>query len=186
MNAIKVYFGGVLQHEYDPVKAKEYYERTKQLKGRQAGQANDPRNRDRELIDGPSNGMSDARREEIAARVDALKEQLKVFRAVLKRLVDEAKKRSGLEVDEEEDEGSEPSNSDSESESEEGGKKKKSESEKLTASEKRKKAKAAKEAYIEENPGSEIAEIQKKLDEVTKKIEAAKRKLARQANGSQI
>jgi hypothetical protein len=68
--------------EYDPVKAKEYYERTKQLKGRDKGSAEDPKSGSRPPKAPPASDRQ-AVRAAAAARVKSLNDKLTKLRAAL-------------------------------------------------------------------------------------------------------
>lgn len=167
-----------LAHDYDPVKAKEYYERTKKLKGRKKGVEDDEN-----LLDGnstiegldnrgsnKSGPVSESRKAEIDAEVEALKKRLAALKKILKELVDQAKQRAGVEGEDEDSEDSEGS--------EKSKREKKSSEEKLSAAEKRKKAKADKERYEEENPESKLEEVRDQISEIAEKIKKAREKLA--------
>jgi septal ring factor EnvC (AmiA/AmiB activator) len=90
---------------YDPVKAHEYYMRTRQLKGRKPGAAESVASDRRTAnfggarkVKGNSPVKTPAQRQmEIEARVDALKVRLKKLREVLATLVEQAQRRSGIE-----------------------------------------------------------------------------------------
>jgi hypothetical protein len=152
---------------YDPAKARAYYLRTRQLKGRQSG-------RGEQSSGGRPSGQNtsvDSNRPETQAatkaRVAALEARLDKLKAHLATLVADAKKRSGVEptkkADSKEKAGS----------SKTGGKSD------LTAAEKREKAKKAREEY-EKKPErekvsakEEIEKLQADILEVETKIRAA-------------
>ena len=94
-------------HYYDPVKAHDYYMRTRRLKGRQHG-SDQPGSSPRNGSNGSQNGKNNlpakanptARelRQQADERTKALKVRIKRLEFVLERLVAEAKKRSGVET----------------------------------------------------------------------------------------
>lgn len=105
----------VISHEYDPVKAREYYLRTRELKGRRPGKQ-DPTStartgqrtataggRQRIAVPGgqlkrPANAMTPQQRKAaIEARVTALKGRLARLKVALAELVKQAKIRSGAD-----------------------------------------------------------------------------------------
>lgn len=103
-----------LAHEYDPVKAHAYYERTKKLKGRRKGRQPDPsgtsgasstevggisgRSRHGSSLSPPRVKQPTKSKEEFRAeteaRIAAYKERLTKLKEVLSQLVEAAKKRS--------------------------------------------------------------------------------------------
>jgi hypothetical protein len=67
---------------YDPIKAKQYYERTKQLKGRQRGSSEDPRTgKTREEI---AKGARTRQRKELTERINSLSKKLDKLEALIK------------------------------------------------------------------------------------------------------
>lgn len=90
---------------YDPVKAHQYYEDNKNLKGRQPGKTNDSSGKrtssapisksNQKAV--PSETAAQ-RKAKLDADTAALKARLEELRALLKSLVAEAKRRSGIEV----------------------------------------------------------------------------------------
>jgi chromosome segregation ATPase len=81
-----------LEHAYDPAKRREYYLKNRQLKGRKhgSGQAAKPRVKTRAEI-------AKERHAHLEAQVSALKARFEKLQAALKILVEQAKKRSGVE-----------------------------------------------------------------------------------------
>jgi hypothetical protein len=69
---------------YDPVKAHEYYEKHKKLKGRQKGSAEEPSSsgRTQQQI---SQGAKAAQRKELQTRIKALSEKLNKLEALIKK-----------------------------------------------------------------------------------------------------
>lgn len=99
----------VLQHgrvPYDPVKRREYYLRTRQLKGRKTGTASAPavtRMRKARAVGATPNHRvlnqkqrRAQRRKEVEHRVAALNIRLRKLREVLRDLVEDAQRRSGV------------------------------------------------------------------------------------------
>ena len=162
---------------YDPQKAKAYYERTKNLKGRRRGTKTDPEssggsNGPRPSAQpAPSQPDSDqhaaarARREEVQRQVENLQERLSQLKEVLRQLTDAAKKKAGVETEAEKDK-----KKDSKDEKES----------KLTQAEKDKKAKAEKERRDKEkkdSPTEQLASIQQQIADVQEKIQQAREDL---------
>ena len=180
-----------IRHEYDPVKAHLYYVQNRKLKGRQKGEAPPPPEK-RQAKDTSTNQTPKGAQHHKAtftkhesnaaikaaaeARVVALKARLEKLRAELKGLVEEAKKRSSVDLPQKNDQ--QPKGSQTKS----GSSKEKPRSQ----SEKDKAAKAAKERYNKEHPEAalltQIADIQKKIEkkreELLKSVKTARRKAA--------
>jgi hypothetical protein len=83
-----------LAHRYDPVKAHEYYERTKKLKGRNKGQTVVPSGNRQGNPQDPRTGKTrkqiskDARaqqRKELKATIDSMQDRLKKLEALIKK-----------------------------------------------------------------------------------------------------
>lgn len=172
----------MLRHAYDPIKRKEYYERTKELKGRSGGSAdnlNGSFKRTYPTPSGPAKGPTPkpafkrvaAPKKSTTQTLTDLNARLKQLRELLKTLVAQAKERSGVE-----------SGPKSKSDSKKAGSDKPS---KTTASEKKAAAEASKK-YREKNktPDQKIADIRKQIAEVQKKIAEARAKLAEAGNAS--
>jgi chaperonin cofactor prefoldin len=81
-----------LEHAYDAAKRREYYLKNRHLKGRKhgSGQATHPRVKSRAEI-------AKERHAHLEAQVSALKARFERLQAALKILVEQAKKRSGVE-----------------------------------------------------------------------------------------
>ena len=138
-----------LVHAYDAMKRREYYLRTRKLKGRKPGQAPPPKK---------TRAQRQAeRRKKLEAQVEALKGRLEKLRAVLAQLTEQAKKRSGVETKKT------PSKKTSSST-------KKTAEKKLTPAQKAKAAKASEE-YRKKNPEKALSEDVKSLNEKIKTIQ---------------
>lgn len=92
--------GDELLHEYDAAKRREYYLRTRKLKGRRPAATKKTAIRVRKASKvGPPKKTRQQRQEErrrkLEAQINALKERLKQLREVLSKLTAEAKARSG-------------------------------------------------------------------------------------------
>lgn len=159
-----------LAHVYDPVKAREYYLRTRELKGRKKGSKEDPGGRVEIGKVGTAPKVAPKptdtkRKQELLARLNRLKEVLDSMQA----RVDAAKARSGITTptkkDETEKKSSEPDKA----------------PKKQSAADKRKEAKAAKERY-EKNKTAETAKgaqaVQDEIEKVQKQIAEARQELA--------
>lgn len=71
---IEALFSGELFHEYDPVKAREYYMRTRELKGREPGKG-DPESAKRAAA---AAAEAEARQDDVEVQREKLKELLKI------------------------------------------------------------------------------------------------------------
>jgi hypothetical protein len=157
--------GGV----YDPVKARAYYLRTRELKGRRptTATASSPGRGGRRPATAPgkpNRSKTNGRQEELRAQKAALEKRLDRLREVLRELVDAAKKRSGVE-----------DKSDSPAEKAEKNKSAKKDSP-LTQKEKREKAKKAAEEYEKEHSSglsNDVAELKRQVQDIRAKIESA-------------
>jgi hypothetical protein len=110
-------FMDLLEHAdfYDPVKAHEYYLRTRQLKGRRPGAQMQPNSSPRNGSNGstapqkrqPARNPQRPNRQQLQSqadqRTDALKVRIARLKAVLERLVAEAKQRSGVKTPQKKD-----------------------------------------------------------------------------------
>lgn len=91
-----------LMHEYDAAKRREYYLRTRKLKGRDGGiSANDvsvgvPKKQPTTKKP-PAKKTHAQKQKELAARITKLKARLEQLQAALKLLVEAAQKRSGID-----------------------------------------------------------------------------------------
>lgn len=177
-----------IRHEYDPVQAHLYYMRTRKLKGKKPGEAppapqpRQAQGRPGQMARKPTHKMVAAKHPSNAAikaaadkRVMELKSRLEQLRKELKGLVEQAKKRSGVD----------PAKDDPKSKADQA-KAGSSKEKPKTASEKDKAAKAAKERYDKEHPEAalltQIADVQKKIEkkreELLKSVKTARRKAA--------
>lgn len=94
-----------IREDYDPRKRREYYLRTRQLKGRKVGNSKTAIARHPSVKTAPMvkplraapKKTSEQRRQETEARVAALQARLDTLRKVLRDLVEQAKARSGVE-----------------------------------------------------------------------------------------
>lgn len=161
----------MIQHaEYDPVKRKEYYERTKQLKGRRrSSETYAPaarRTSFNRTVAAVKPVSSNARSKSPTQTLNELEGRLKRLREVLQELVKQAKARSGVET-----KGSTSKSSSST---------KAASSKPKTAAQKKEAAKNAKE-YREKNetPSQKAAQLRKQIADVQKKIAKAREELAK-------
>lgn len=174
---VQQHLGDTLQHEYDPAKAREYYLRTRELKGRQPGIGPEPTsNRGPAAIRPTVVRKPVAKRPSTAAkqraatkaRIASLKVKLEKLRGLLKKLQDEANKRSGVD----------PKANDKKSGAATGSKS----NNKLTAAQRRDAAKRSKENYEKNKEKkttltSEEKALQEKVKDVEQKIIKAKKDL---------
>lgn len=90
---------GELKHEYDPAKAKEYYLRTRELKGRKKGSVLPPSSKRvatvRPMVKSRKSNAAEIKKA-AEARVAALKGRLDKLEKVLDELTKQAKARSGV------------------------------------------------------------------------------------------
>lgn len=179
-----------IRHEYDPVKAHLYYIQNRKLKGRKPGEAPPaPQSRQTQrrpiqmapkppahrmvATKHPSNAAIKAAADK---RVMELKARLEKLRTELKGLVEEAKKRSGVDTSKKDD--PQPKGDQTKSAS--------TKEKPRSQSEKDKAARAAKERYDKEHPEAalltQIADVQKKIEkkreELLKSVKTARRKAA--------
>lgn len=164
----------ILEHgeEYDPIKAREYYLRTRKLKGRQKGSVDlagsrRPGGSTVSALPRKKKAVSPAlqRRRETQARINALNERLEALRKVLRELVEAAKARSGVETPKPKDSKSKAPVKKATSAG----------SEKLTAAQKKEAAKKAKERYEKEKDKNVSLTDQEKT--VQAQVEAVKKKI---------
>jgi hypothetical protein len=159
---------------YDPIKAHQYYEEHKQLKGRQPAKSENSSSK--RSSGSPSSGNKNnlaaqetaaQKKAKLDAEVAALKARLEQLRALLRELVAEAKKRSGVEVDAEGKTSSENT---------------KPSDDKLTPAEKAEKAQKAHDYYEKTKgtlPSQETTHVlKKKIALIEKKISEMREKLA--------
>lgn len=174
---------------YDPAKARAYYLRTRQLKGRRKGPLADKTTMSRAefLKKAQGNeGMYDRppspeeQREKLEAQKQALIARLGRLREVLEKLVEAAKARSGIEVK------SDPSDSPEDKATRNESAKKNTP---LTTAEKREKAEKAREEYKKENGGpslsTEVRQLQQQISDIQKKIQTAMAEARQKSSGPQ-
>ena len=163
----------LLTHAYDPVKAHEYYLRTRKLKGRKPAakqyyKVGASQTTKKTVAKKAAPKKSSAqKRKELEAKAKELQARLDALRKILTELVRQAQSRSGLK----------PRASQSTKDS--GGKKK------MTTKQKADAAKRSKE-YYEKNktPQQKIKEIQAKIKTVMEKIQRAMAKLEKAKKSS--
>lgn len=174
--------GGV----YDPVKARAYYLRTRQLKGRSraVAPASGGRAGPRTQNDGSSPIRNkDNARQNARERLNQLEGRLKRLRLLLAKRVEAAQSRSGVQKNSQEKQETKSkasSSTDDKKSSSKGG------SSKSTAAERREDAKRARENYEKKGPRPQDSDpsIQQEIAQVRKQIaetEAALRKIAQRA-----
>lgn len=147
---------------YDPVKAREYYLRTRHLKGRKAGVKVKPTSRGRPKAVKVKAKARKPSREELKAQKEALQKRLDHLRDVLAELVKSAKARSGVE----------DKSSDSSKEKASKNETPKKES-KLTEKQKHEKAEKAREAYKKDHLSKDVKALEQKIKDIREKIESA-------------
>ena len=166
-----------LQHKYDPVKAREYYLRTRKLKGRRKAAAQPTGGRPEPAAvvvrsKGPPKQSANQKQALAAARVAAIQKRLDALKEVLAQLVEQAKKRSGVET--------KPDPKKKEAA--------KKDDKPKTAAEKKKDAKAQKERREKEerlSPDQKVAAIQKEMAQVREKIAEIRAQMAKTAKRPQ-
>lgn len=162
--------------DYDKAKAHEYYLRNRHLKGRRRGQVqptggsaggSQPTGHATRLI----NKHAPKKQHSHSAEVDALKARLEKLRNILARLVEQAKKRSGVDT---------PAKGAKKAAGGKGGGDKKGKGPPLTAKQKREAAARAKKSYErnkdknkDKSSSNEIEELQKKIADIRAKIKDA-------------
>ena len=82
-----------LSHVYDPVKRREYYLKNRNLKGRKRGSGKTTKPRVKSKAE-----IAKERHAHLSEQVTALKGRLEKLQAALKVLVEQAKKRSGVDT----------------------------------------------------------------------------------------
>lgn len=176
---------------YDPVKAREYYLRTRELKGRKPRQAVATTG-SRQPAQGmpmrsPAKGTSntnlrDSRRKELEARKANLEAKLDRLQALYRERIAAAKKRSGIKTADIEE--ATPS---SKSTTEKGSKakgKSDSKDKPLTESQKREKREASREQYAKENKTSlavEVQQLEAQIRDMQSKLQAVAAKARKKA-----
>jgi hypothetical protein len=161
---------------YDPAKARAYYLRTRKLKGRKSGVAVAPKSSGRGFTEAQLRAAkAKSRRAELEAQKLALEKRLDRLRDVLKKLVEEAKKRSDKNAPKkpkQDEKGKAPETRADKADRNADEKSRKP----LTAAAKAKKAKAAKEAYEKENPSSlseDIEILREQVKDIQEKVQKA-------------
>jgi hypothetical protein len=202
-NQVKAWLGAIFHDldtilhagDYDPVKAREYYLRTRELKGREKGESVEPEsvrvaNRASAAAETKQQEVKSDRSErqaQLKAQLEELEIRVDQLNAAIKKAKRAAMSRAGVSEDtlarmitkEVKSPGSskgmgdakDEKGSDSDSDSSDKPK---------TAEQKRKAAKAAKEKYDEENPDSpEAADqaLQDKIDETAEKLEKLQKRI---------
>ena len=156
---------------YDPAKAREYYLRTRKLKGRRPARLVAPKGGNRPHAV-PVHAKKSNRAAELHAQRLALEKRLDQLRDILAAKVRAAKKRSGIET---------PTHKKASSSKESAAKKTRgSNSKPLSASEKREKAAKARADYKKEHHGDkkssdaqEIVKLRKQIADIRARIDAA-------------
>lgn len=157
---------------YDPQKAREYYLRTRKLKGRRTARVVEPKGNGRpHAVAVPAHKKSSkGRNAELMAQKAALEKRLDRLRDILAQKVKAAKRRSGVE-----DKSPKKSSQEKAAKSERGKNDKP-----LTAAEKHKKAAKARADYKKEHGGdkgdsvsNEIAQLKKQIADIKARIAAA-------------
>lgn len=179
---------------YDPVKAREYYLRTRKLKGRSGASPMDSSGRSSA---NPSSGTPSAspmqssaeeRRRKAEQRVAEIRQRLDRLKAILADLVEQAKARSGVESKPTAQKVKEASDTKKESK-----KSKETPERKLSEKEKREARERSRENYEKQSKSSTSATersllqekdaIERKIAEIRKKLKAAVEK-ERRLNGN--
>lgn len=162
--------------DYDPAARREYYLRTRELKGRTTGISPSVTPRDRR----PNRGLNDPAKEEsqdsnkltpTQKQVEELKARLAKLKAILEELVDEAQKRSGM---------AKPSDVPAKPDTEKA--EVKAPAKKLTPKQEAEARARAAEAYAKEKnkPISEVTkELKTKIADINAKIKAMRDKLSK-------
>lgn len=163
---------------YDPVKAREYYLRTRKLKGRRTGSSTPsptPSSRSSRSPGGsgkPNRADTKSRRAQREAQKARLEARLDRLREVLEELVEAAKKRSGGDPNKKDGKDKAPETQADKADRNKDKKKDKPE----TAAEKKERAKKAKEEYEKEHPNSlstDIEILQEQVADIQAKIKKA-------------
>ena len=183
---------------YDPVKAREYYLKTRELKGRRKGsQAPTPSKQPaRRETTTPAprarkagNSTAKQRRKELEAKKAALEKRLDRLTEILREKV-KAAKALNAPAQPKKSVGKAASAKTSSSSSRKSSSSESRDRKPETATQKRERAKKAKEAYEKENPGSlsqDIEILQEQIKDIRSKIEKASedaRKRKKAGNGS--
>lgn len=171
----------VHRYDYDPVKAREYYLRTRKLKGRPKAAPKQTISRSTAVArpapvarsgGKPNRADTKSRQAELRAQKKALQKRLERLREVLEELVDAAKKRSGGNPNKKDEKDKAP-----ETQADKADRNKDEKSKKpLTAKQKREKAKKAKDAYEKEHPNTlsqDVEILREQVKDIQHKIEKA-------------
>ena len=154
----------ILSHAYDPVKAREYYLRTRKLKGRTKGSVKPATTKSSPASKAAAKKARAARLKAAAEkRVFELRVRLKKLEKALDRLTEEAQRKSGIE----------PAKSSTSTKSTGGAKDRKP----LTSAQKRDAAKAAEKRRDKEGDNSlsgQEKSLQAKIERVRERIEDMK------------
>ena len=167
---------------YDPLKAREYYLRTRKLKGRKRGAPDSkPASSGKTSTNGSKSVAKVPKRQaELEAQKKALKEKVERLHAILEKAVEEAKKRSGGDPNQSRSrKGSKAQRSVTKESPEQTAKRNRSEKgdSPLTTSQKREKAKKAKEAYEKEHPNTlsqDVAILREQVKDLQLRIQKAR------------
>lgn len=166
---------------YDPVKAHEYYLRTRHLKGRRRSSADISSRPGGGGHQGGTGGtantvLRDSRSKDLDIRIEDLQDKVDRLRALLRERVDAAKKRAGVdEPDKKETSSSKTKESTKET------KKDDKPDKPLTEKEKREKREASKEQYDKENRTSKVQTVEA-LERTIKTLRERLEKLPKPAN----
>lgn len=168
---------------YDPVKAREYYLRTRKLKGRRpaatqqlSATTRSPAKKSSAIVRGgaPNRANTKSRRAELEAQREALEKRLDRLREILREKVEAAKKRSGGQKKESEEKTAPETQVDKADRNKAEKKSKPTKPE--TAAEKKERAKRAKEAYEKEHPNTlsqDIDILKAQIEDIQSKIQKA-------------
>lgn len=156
-----------LVHDYDAIKRREYYLRTRKLKGRKPGVKKTPSKKPKAPPKPTRAQRQAARHKKLEAQVDALKARLEKLRDVLAELTRQAQARSGVKPK------TTPKKAASSA--------KKAPEKKLTTAQKAKAAKASKE-YRKKNPDKALADDVKSLNAKIKTIQERIAKMRREGS----
>lgn len=160
----------VHEAEYDPAKRREYYLRTRELKGRAPGAIKTAVPRPGGTTPPPKKAVPKpavkSKYAEVEARVEALKARLETLRKALRELVEQAQQRAGKDPKDTKKPGE--------------AKKPDKQPEKLTPAQQAAKEKADKE-YYEKNKGKILADQVKELETKIKSIQEKIKKMRAEA-----
>jgi len=156
-----------MPREYDPEYARQYYLRTRQLKGRKRGLADLPASR---AASGkgslPTSSKQDSPVQSITKeRTEQLKARLEKLKVLLKQLLEEAHKQSGMEPPKKEDSPKDPNSSGSS-----GPAKPKTQAQKRAAKE-------ALDKYKKEHKNDQPKEVKKTDEQLSNEIEQVRAKI---------